>query len=239
MKIVAYRNSDNIDVEFQDDFHYIKRQQTYSNFKMGCIKNPYDRTVFGVGYLGAGKHKMRYPDTKTNTKVYMSWKNMLDRCYGVQNKKLHPAYFDISEVCDEWLNFQNFADWYEEKEYKVEGRLHLDKDILCPRNKIYAPDKCILVPQRINMLFMNKPNNRGLSNGIRRCVHGYSTKYNNKELGVYATLEEAYSVYIQRKKEEITKVANEYKSIIPDDVYDAVVSYEFRIENDKNYRKAS
>ena len=83
-----------------------------------------------IGYLGAGRHKMQYPDTKTNTKTYMSWKNMLDRCYGKQNRNLHPAYFDISTVCDEWLNFQTFADWYEEREYKCDGRLHLDKDIL-------------------------------------------------------------------------------------------------------------
>ena len=34
---------------------------------------PYDKTVFGIGYLGAGKHKMQYPDTKTNTRTYMSW----------------------------------------------------------------------------------------------------------------------------------------------------------------------
>lgn len=81
MKIVAYRNSDDIDVEFIDDFHYIKKHQVYSNFIRGQVKNPYDKTVFGVGYLGIGRHKMQYPDTKTNTRTYMSWKNMLDRCY--------------------------------------------------------------------------------------------------------------------------------------------------------------
>ena len=57
MKIVAYRNSEDIDVQFQDKFYYIKEHQTYSNFKSGAIKNPYDKTVFNVGYLGVGRHK--------------------------------------------------------------------------------------------------------------------------------------------------------------------------------------
>lgn len=237
MKIVSYRSSEDLDVEFIDDFHHIKKHQTYVNFRRGQIKNPYDKTVFGIGYLGAGKHKMQYPDTKTNTKTYMSWKNMLDRCYGKQNRDLHPAYFDISTVCNEWLNFQTFADWYEEREYKCDGRLHLDKDILYPGNKVYSPDNCILVPQRINMLFVNKPNNRGLPNGIKKCVRGYSAKYNHEELGSYLTLEEAYSVYVKKKKEDIIKIANEYKNIIPDYVYEALIQYEFNIENDKNYCK--
>ena len=99
MKIIDYKNSDNIVIEFQDKFR-CQKNTSYVNFKRGQVKNPYDKTVFGIGYLGAGRHKMQYPDTKTNTKTYMSWKNMLDRCYGKQNRNLHPAYFDISTVCD-------------------------------------------------------------------------------------------------------------------------------------------
>lgn len=72
MKIVAYRSSDDIDVQFLDDFYYIKEHQVYVNFKNGTIKNPYDRTVLDIGYLGVGKHKIQYPETKTNTKIYMS-----------------------------------------------------------------------------------------------------------------------------------------------------------------------
>ena len=32
MKIIRYRNSEDIDVEFLDEYHYIKQHQTYSNF---------------------------------------------------------------------------------------------------------------------------------------------------------------------------------------------------------------
>ena len=55
MKIVAYRRYDDIDVEFLDEHHYVKEHNTYSNFKSGAIKNPYDRSVYGVGYVGEGK----------------------------------------------------------------------------------------------------------------------------------------------------------------------------------------
>lgn len=34
MKIIRYNTSDDIDIEFQDEFHYVKHT-TYSNFKIG------------------------------------------------------------------------------------------------------------------------------------------------------------------------------------------------------------
>ena len=235
MKIVAYRTSEDIDVQFQDKFYYIKEHQTYSNFKSGAIKNPYDKTVFNVGYLGVGKHKIQYPETMTNTKVYMSWKNMLDRCYCERHKEKNPCYFEISTVCEEWHNFQNFAEWYSKKEYPVNERLHLDKDIKYPGNMFYSPKTCLLVPQRLNMMFMNKSNNRGLPNGIVRQGKGYLAKYCGEKIGVFATVEEAYREQTKKKKEEIVKLANEYKSIVPEEVYDAIMAYEFDIKNDKNY----
>lgn len=64
MKIIRYGGWEDIDVQFQDDFYYIKEHQTYSNFKKGEVKNPYDRTVFGVGYVGVGKYK-----TKENGRI--------------------------------------------------------------------------------------------------------------------------------------------------------------------------
>ena len=95
----------------------------------------------------------------------------------------------------------------------------------------------MLVPQRINMLFSNKPNKRGLPNGMYHSYSGkYRVKYGGKELGVYPTLEEAYSVYANAKENKIKEVADEYKEIIPSDVYDVLVNYKVLIENDKNYQ---
>lgn len=229
MRIMLYRSYNEIDVEFLDKFHYVTTT-TYSNFKRGQVRNPYDITVNGVGYIGDGEYKTK-KSPQRHTDAYNTWVTLLYRCYCDETT----VYYKESEVCQDWLCYQNFAKWYETNQYKVKGRLHLDKDILFPGNKMYAPDKCLLVPQRINMLFVNQSNNRNLPNGIRKASKGFLAKYNNKELGIYNTVEEAYNAYSQKKKEEIVKIANEYKGVIPQKVYDALLKYEFDIHNDRNY----
>lgn len=237
MKIIAARRKSDIDVEFLDDFHFIKKNVSYQNFKRGQVKNPYDKTMLGIGYLGFGKY--RTWENNDHTVAYMTWKCMLERCYHEKRKLDHPSYYDICTVCNEWFNYQNFAKWFEENFYYVDERLHLDKDIKNPNCKIYSPDTCLLVPQRINMLFLNMPNKHGLPNGIRMTDTGrYSASYNNNSLGIYDTIEEAYALYANKKEETIKQVANEYINIIPKVVYDALYSYKVDIKNDKNYKVA-
>lgn len=233
MKIIAYRTSKDIDVEFLDGHHYVKKNTTMSNFNKGNIKNPFDIAIYGIGYVGDGKY-IGHEDC-VSTSAYRSWQKILERCYNEKYKDKYKSYFMITSICDEWLNYQNFAKWYCENEYEVDERLHVDKDILYPGNKIYSPYHCLLVPQRINMLFTNKKNKRGLPNGIKKNGNKYYAKYNSMELGSANTIEEAYELYAKRKKEEIIKVAEEYKEIIPNKVYEALLNYEVRMENDKNY----
>lgn len=233
MKIIAQRGCDDIDIEFLDNHHYVFRHATYSNFKNGGVKNPFDKTIYGMGYLGDGKYTGWI--NGDHTAEYEIWAKIIGRCYHEKDKEKYPSYYDISEVCDEWLNYQNFAEWYYKNKYECEGRLHLDKDIKYPGNKLYSPYHCILVPQRINMLFSNKRNKRGLPNGIQKNKKGFLAKYNDEELGKFSTLEEAYIVYSNAKKNAIITIANEYKNQIPEEVYDALLNYEVRIENDKNY----
>ena len=158
MKIIDYENSRNITVEFQDEYKYKKKCQ-YCQFKEGCVHNPYDKTVYNVGYLGEGKYKTR--DKKGHTRTYITWQSMLRRCYDAYYINRENSYIDCF-VCDEWLNFQNFAKWYEENYYECNNeRMELDKDILIKGNKIYSPTTCIFVPQRINRLFTKSNKNRG------------------------------------------------------------------------------
>lgn len=235
MKIICYRHNTDIDVEFLDDFHYVKEHTTYTNFKRGQVKNPYDKTVHGVGCIGDGKYLTKEEDGYHPTREYTTWIHMIERYYHEKSSWQYPAYYGICTVCDEWKCFQTFAEWYKEREYDIDGRLHLDKDIKIPGNTVYSPETCILVPQVINALFINKQNKRGLPNGISIHKNGYVATFNHKSLGVFPTVEEAYYKQVEKKKEEIIKVANEYKEIIPREVYDAVISYEFKIENDRNY----
>ena len=77
MKIIRYGCYNDIDVEFLDENHYIKEHNTYSNFKTGVIKNPYDKTLFGVGYVGVGEHMTGFPKVGM-TEEYHCWQNMLE-----------------------------------------------------------------------------------------------------------------------------------------------------------------
>lgn len=232
MKIIKYNKHSDIIVEFQDE-HKFKKKTTYGNFKKGQIKNPYDKTIYGIACLGEGEYLTKgsyYP-----TKVYTCWLHLIERCCVERKSKIYPAYYGTCEVCQEWMVFQNFARWWNDNYYVVNERLHLDKDILFPGNKIYSPKTCLLVPQRINMLFLNKPNKNGLPNGIRKCKDGYSAIYNQEDLGIYSTVEKAYTAYAKKKKETIIQIADEYKGIIPDKLYNALYEYEVDIHNDKNY----
>ena len=233
MKIVRYGACDDIDVEFLDDFHYIKTT-TYSNFVRGQVKNPYDRDLFGVGYIGVGKWKVKHNGKWS--RVYLCWRHMIERCYHRKSSKQYPAYYGICTVCDEWHNFQIFAEWYKEREYECKGRLHLDKDIKNPGNTVYSPENCLLVPQRINELFTCKPKENGLPVGISLSTSGkYVASYNGKHLGTYSELKDAYKIYAITKEMAIQNAANEYKEIIPHEIYEILMKYKVLIENDKNY----
>ena len=151
MKIIRCNSYYDITVQFQDEYKF-ERDTTYSNFKKGNVRNPYDKTVLDMGYLGVGKY-LTQDETKENSREYMCWKHMIERCYLEKKKDIHPSYYGISEISEEWQCYANFADWYDSHYYEVNERLHLDKDILYKGNKIYSPHHCIFVPQRINLQF--------------------------------------------------------------------------------------
>ena len=65
MKIIRYGTCEDIDVQFLDGNYYVFQHTTYPNFKNGCIKNPYDKSVFGIGYVGDGKYQTRVNGVNT------------------------------------------------------------------------------------------------------------------------------------------------------------------------------
>ena len=235
MKIIAYRRNDDIDVEFQDEYHYVKNT-TYTNFKRGNVKNPYDKDLFGIGYLGVGKYKCKRDNEDNLSEVYETWMGMLRRCYFDDTK--FPAYYDRCIVCDEWHNFQNFAQWYDNNYYEIENeKMCLDKDILIKGNKIYSPDTCVFVPQSINSLFIKSDKARGdLPIGVTKEHKKYSAQCCNtlgikRRIGIYNTSEEAFLAYKEAKEETIKMIADHYKNLIPEKLYNAMYEYEVNIND--------
>lgn len=241
MVIMGYRNCMDIDVYFPE-YNWTARNVQYDNFKKGKIKCPYEKSVYSVGYIGEGKYKVS-EDTK-HTKCYIVWVNMLKRCYCSEFHKKESSYINC-EVCEEWLCFQNFAEWYYENYYEIENeRMCLDKDILHKNNKIYSPENCIFVPHNINILFTKRDKLRGdypigihyhkaTKKFVVKCSI-YDFEENKKErkfLGYYDAPEKAFQVYKQFKEKYIKEVADYYKDQIPDKLYQALYNYQVEIND--------
>ena len=136
----------------------MKKNQVYANVKAGGGKNPYDKYLFNIGFLGDGEYVSRKNDKLED--AYEMWSGVMARCYCYPDR--YPAYFGKCIVCDEWHNYQNFAKWFEENRYEVNERLHIDKDILFPKTNIYSPEKCLLVPKTIIWFFLINKKKKGL-----------------------------------------------------------------------------
>ena len=232
MVVIRYNNINDITVEFPE-YNYTTKT-TWRHFKDGEIRCPYEPRTYGKGYHGEGKYKTKI--NKKRTKTYNVWRGMLERCYGKAYQEKHPTYRGC-EVCDEWLNFQNFAEWYGENYYEVEGqRTDLDKDILVKGNKIYSPETCIFAPQGINVLFIKRTNDRGgyqigVIEDKKAKTNKYETSVNGMYIGRFSTSHEAFLAYKFNKELLIQSIAQEYKDKIPTKLYEALMNYQVE-END-------
>ena len=234
MIISAYYRSDNIEVYFPE-YNYRTSNRKYSEFKKGNIKCPYEPRACGIGYHGIGPYKIIKNDNKQ-----IIWNNMISRCY--KNNLNKNITYQECTVCEEWHDFQNFAQWYDENYYEIPNEeMFLDKDILVKGNKEYGPDTCIFVPRKINNLFTLRQNKRsnlplGVKNAsVRNKTNPYVasiTKDNKKiTIGYFKTMNEAFLAYKQEKEDYIKTVAEEYSLLIPDILYQALINWEIEIND--------
>lgn len=229
IEIIRYNNYEDIDVLFHDEHNTTIKNTRYCYFDRANIYSPYDKTICNIGYLGDA-----YTTDVSKEKSYGVWSDMIIRCYA--DGKNHSTYKDCF-VCDEWHNYSNFKKWYNENYYEINGQsMNLDKDILIKGNKIYSPDTCMFVPKSINVLFVKANKIRGdLPIGVhhdynRNCYAAkLSIKNKTKALGRFADIEEAFGAYKQAKEQYIKNMADEYKDLIPDKLYDAMYKYEVDI----------
>ena len=239
MKIIKYVDSRNVYVEFQDEHRYVKRV-AYHHFKNGQVRNPYEKTIYGVACIGDTSAVVKSKQFKYS---YQIWISMITRCYSDKDLTRRNTYRDCF-VCYEY-----FEKWFNENYYEIEGeRMCLDKDILFKNNKIYSPETCMIVPERINMLFINQQRSRGeypigvskwldKRNGqkwlIVQCSinEGYESKL--EHLGHFSLNEPFHAFYTYKtfKDNYIKQVADEYKDIIPKELYNALYKYEVEIND--------
>ena len=237
MKIIEYINSNNIIVEFQDEYK-AKINTFYRSFTSGEIKNPYYPSVYNVGMIG-----VKYPSKANGKEIkeYKVWKNILDRCFNEVEKIKYPTYKDAI-CCEEWLLYENFYEWLHLQpnfdKWLNGERWAIDKDILIKGNKLYSPKTCCLVPQNVNSLFLKRKARRGKSpigvyerNGLFEVYCSNPFTYKQEYFGKYSTEIKAFDKYKNKKEYFIKKMAEiEYaKSNITKECYDAMINYQVEI----------
>ncbi len=155
--IKEYNSYSDVVVKFMDE-HGVEVHTTWQNCQNGKVKNPYDKTVYGVGYLG------EIGDFKTcvngmPTRNYSLWKEMICRCYSGN----YPTYANVT-ICERWLCFANFLEdlpYIENYEWWLENenqRIALDKDLKQQdvENKVYSLETVMFVTQSENTKEMNE-----------------------------------------------------------------------------------
>ena len=237
MEIIKYNHANNITVQFDNNpFNTVKT--SYKSFKEGNIDNPLHPSVYGIGVIG---NECPCMNGNEKLKEYRIWVGILERCVKGANTEKNASYEDC-EVSEEFLYYPNFYRWIISQEnyevWKNTPGFAVDKDILCKGNRVYAPDKCCLVPNRINNLINPNKSRRGkyligtykddYGQYVAQCWNGLLQK--NIRLGKFNTEMEAFNAYKKYKEKLIKETAElEYKKgIISKKCRDAL--YKFEVE---------
>lgn len=171
---------------------------------------------------------------RDNREPYKIWLAMFRRCYAEHIKKNGNASYNNCSVSKEWHDFENFLHWYNCN--KKSDNLCLDKDILFKWNKIYSSKTCCLVPREINNCFIRQKSRRGNNViGVHyfkdKCKYSAHVAENGhiKSLGYFSTELEAFIAYKKEKERYIKILANRFKDIISNKVYNALMNYQVEI----------
>ena len=202
---------------------------TWRNFEKGGVKDLLSKSVYNVACFGDGPYNSNHP-------AYKKWFQMIRRCYDSKWKADHHYYDDVS-VCEEWLNYQNFARWYVEHP-PYDPEYHLDKDLLRPAARMYSPETCSWLPSALNSIITKHDAHRGM------CPIGVSVDSVNPRkyiarltdcCGVtgktylfhqaFNTPEEAFAAYKAEKEKFVKQQAEAYKDKIAASAYDALLRW--------------
>lgn len=189
------------------------------------------KLIEGVAFNSGGKYKVKEGGIKTRS--YVKWRAMIMRCYQRKYQADFPHYRGVT-VCDDWLDFQNFSEWFYEHEYHNYG-YELDKDILTKGSKVYSPETCCFIPQELNALLTNSASARGeLPQGVHfhrrigRYAASLNVNYRKKHLGYFDCPNEAHQVYKKAKEEHVRVKAMEWRGRIEPRVFISLMMWELK-----------
>lgn len=199
------------------------------------------KPLYGQGVIGTGIY--RSVENGAPTAAYRAWRGMLQRVYSPQDEATRQAYGDV-EVCEEWLNFQNYADWYYRELHSdwksVPFKWVVDKDLLVPMNRQYRPSVCCIIPQPVNsvMTFRRESSRMshvklplGVSFGRENTLPfaAYCSRIDTglQFLGFFATVRQAQSAYWEAKFAAIRDTAIQYWKYLPEPLAMRLLTFGF------------
>ena len=191
------------------------------------------KPIYGVG-INDSKYIVRYKykGKRIVCPYYKKWVAMLSRCLSAKVQETNPTYTGCS-ICYEWLIFSNFKEWMMGHHWKD---CDLDKDLVTPGNKVYAPVFCVFVPHSLNSIL----NDRGAKRGVwpigvsfNKANKNFRSRCNISggvvDLGTYDTPEEASATYNKFKANHIREIAKDYINDIR--LYNGLMKHANLIDN--------
>lgn len=222
--VIEVLRGDKVLIKHNDEFGYEVEVEKIRLLR-GTIKNPYHRSVQGVGYHGVGKYKTQV--NKVLDLAYKKWRGMMTRNYYHDYNARLTSYKDCY-VADEWHSLQVFSDWY----YKQVGwdkGFELDKDLLSDGAKVYSPETCCLIPREINTAIVSLTNSdsimgyherrEGVFEVRLRAITGSCRSFTDKE--------EAINYYKQLKMACLGNLIEEWEGKVDKKVIEKLKSWKF------------
>ena len=224
--VIEFHSATNVIIRHNDEHGHVAKVSS-CQVRNGVIRNPFYPTLYGVAYMGVGKHKAKIKGK--NVQHYSVWTGAVCRCYCPVRLAKTPSYNGCT-LSKEFLCYQNFAEWYTSHESYGLG-YDLDKDLLVKGNKIYSAETCTMLPKELNLAIKVKfSKNSDLPIGVlRNKVGGYiaALKKGLKgyHLGTFKTPEEASAAYVKAKEAYVKELALEYKDQIEPRAFEALMNW--------------
>lgn len=233
VKVVGYEGYKRVEVEFEDGTKTYCRSGDLLN---GEIWNPMQPSKYGRGFFGQGPHKYYEKEgSKKTSKEYAYWTGIFYRCFNERALELKPSYKDV-DVCKEWDNFQEFAEWCQwQKGFRNEN-WQLDKDLINGKAKVYSPENCCFVPREINMSLILQERKRGLLPiGVTSTGRKFRAQWCDGEGQKYSPVLsdpiECFEIYKYNKEKYMISLADKWAGLIDERAEHSLRTYKVHLDD--------